>query len=111
MSNLAIEVTGDSSAAVDEATSAMFAELSGSGVKIRPSQTSGERDGGIIALAFAILGGAASIAQVASTVHTMARRKDVQIIVIDSSGNRTQIAASLSTEEVRALVEKATSDS
>lgn len=111
MSSVTIEVTGEHTQVVDEATSALLDQLAEANIEVKPAQTSGERDGGIVALAIAIAGGAASIAQVASTIHAMSRKKEVQIVVIDRSGARTPINPSDESDEIQAIIEEVSAQS
>lgn len=92
MKTVTVEITGSDSARVDEATSELLDRLKQFGVDVKPAFASGERDGGIVAISFALLGGAASIAQVASTIHSMRRKPAVHVIVVDATGRRTAIA-------------------
>ena len=110
MNSITIEITGENSATVDKATSALLGQFAETEVEVTPAQTSSERDGGIIALAIAIAGGAASIAQVASTIHAVSRKKDVQIVIIDRSGARIAVNSSEQTEEIQALIRRVSSE-
>ena len=105
--SVTIEIKGTDSAVVDDATSTLLEELSGAGVDVSSAQTSGERDGGIVALSIAILGGAASVAQVAATIHALSRKKEVQFIVIDASGSANVVSADDKLEKVQALIQQA----
>ncbi|WP_428699361.1 hypothetical protein [Stappia sp.] len=110
MSIVTIEVAGENSTVVDEVTSTLLEQFERDGVGVKPPQTSGERDGGIIALVIAIAGGAASIAQVASTIHAMSKKKEVQIVIVDRSGTRTSLDPAKEFEEVQTLIREASSN-
>lgn len=92
MQKLVIEIDGNEAADIDAAASQFIDEMTASNCEVRPEHAKGVRDGGALLLSIAVLGGAASVAQIATTIHTLSRKKNVQIIVVSHDGQRLPIS-------------------
>lgn len=103
-----IKVLGEDSASEDYVVSELLKQLPEQNVEVHPATEDGKRDGGALLLTLGLLGGAASIATVVSTIHSISAEKSVKIIILNADGSQVDLDQIGDEASMKAAIEKAT---
>jgi hypothetical protein len=104
MKNVWFELDSDDTSNIDDAASYVLEEFRKVGADILPAEAKGQRDGGALMIGIAIVGGAASLAQIVSTIHTVTQKPRVKVIVIDEKGKRIPLPSGITKEKIEATI-------